>query len=494
MPNLQPYLARVLNPEDKVLVEEASSCLATGARRAAYITLWLATAESLRRKFFEAQTFDGQAGRIVGQIQRREADHKAIDGLLIREAKDYGFVSDNEATRLQHLYENRNVYGHPYEQSPSDEAVLAAAADAVEVVLERPVTLRHGYLDRQVARLTSDTAFLSDDQPAVEQHADLVRTRSAQDLHVWFVRKLVASLDAVFSDPGSDLLQRRGVWFLRRFMVAEPAIFDVWNAAEDLPDHPTVLPGLFAVKELFGLVSDHARDIVVNVLCQKAGTDPRQLELLWGLKQDAALAERHQQQVSNTIAALPLFRLSGSGLPLRAYWQRVVERLASHSWDPQNEAIRVLRAAGPHQVSVLEASAQEALGRNVMQAAEGHAWSAVNFLRELARSEPRWPADFLMGVALEPFLAIDGQIRLKPDQMLEAVLTLRQVDDDQRDQTIDRVRGGLSSGAIREAFWFEHRRPGALQALATAAEYEGLERISEIKEALERIEVPERDE
>ncbi len=71
-------------------MREASDCLQVGARRAAYITVWLATAEALRRKFTEAQTFDGQAGQIVGEIQRSEANHKAVDSLLITKAKDYG--------------------------------------------------------------------------------------------------------------------------------------------------------------------------------------------------------------------------------------------------------------------------------------------------------------------------------------------------------------------------------------------------------------------
>ena len=470
-----------------MLVEEASSCLATGARRAAYITLWLATAESLRRKFFEAQTFDGQAGQIVGQIQQREADHKAIDGLLIGKAKDYGFVSDNEATRLQHLYENRNVYGHPYEQSPSDEAVLAAAADAVEIVLARPVALRHGYLDRQVTRLTSDTAFLSDDRQAVEQHADLVHARSATDLHVWFVRKLVAALDTVFADPGNDLLQRRGVWFLRGFLLAEPAIFDEWETAEDLPDHPTVLPALLAVKEILQLVSDHARDIVVNVLCQAAATDPHHLTLLWDLKEDGALAERHKDQLANTVAGLPLHRLSGTGLPLTAYWRRIVGRLAGHSWDPQNEAIRVLRAAGPEQVGSLDPAAQRELGRNVMQSAEGNAWSAVNLLGELSRTEPRWPAEFIRGVAMEPFLAVDGAVRLKTGQMLRAVLTLEAVEEEQRNEIIDAIRDGVFGGPVRDPFGFNHCRPEALQELTTAAQRDGLERIAEIQEALDGL-------
>lgn len=493
MPDLQAYVARVLHRQDKVLMEEASSCLRTGARRAAYITLWLAVAESVRRKFFEAQTFDGEAGRIVGEIQRREAAHKALDGRLIVWAKDYGFVSDNEATRLQHVYENRNVFGHPYEQSPSDEAVLAAAADAVEIVLERPTLLRHGYLDRQVSRLTTDLAFLSDDLQAVERHAELVRGRSARELQVWFIRKLVATLGGVFADPSNDLLQRRGVWFLRSMLRADPSLLDDWDVAEDLPDHPTVIPRLLAVSDLFGLISSHAKDIVVNVLCLAADGDPRDLAVVWTLKEAEVLETRHVKSLTGAIAGMPIGRLSGSGLPLLAYRERVVDGLASHSWDQQNEATRVLRAAGPGEVAGLSDPVQEELGRNVMQAAEGSAFGAQNFLGELTRAVPPWPAPFLEGIAVEPFLAVDGALRLKPNQMRRALRVLHSVEEPRRGDIIARIRDGLAGGPVRDHFWFGHQRAEALQSLESLATEEGLERLSEVRDALEAVVVQDLD-
>ncbi len=75
--------------------------------------------------------------------------------------------------------------------------------------------------------------------------------------------------------------------------------------------------------------------------------------------------------------------------------------------------------------------------------------------------------------------------------MLRAVLTLSAIEDTERNEVIDLLRDSLSSGAPRDAFWFSHRRPEALQALTTAAEQDGLERISEVRQALEGVEVAE---
>lgn len=474
-------------------MREASDCLQVGARRAAYITVWLATAEALRRKFTEAQTFDGQAGQIVGEIQRREANHKAVDSLLITKAKDYGFISDAESQRLRHLYENRNIYGHPYEQSPSDAAVLAAAADAVEIVLGREVRLRHGYLDRQLVRLTADTAFLADDETAVANFAQQLHRRSSDDLHLWFLRKLLAALTPAFADASQDLLQRRGVRFLRAFLMVDPTIFDSWDATEDLPTYKDVLPGVLADKDLFDRVSDHAQDIVVNVLAERSPADPRYLELLWRAMDDGALADRHVAVLEAVLASMPLSRMVGRDLPLGAYWTKIVAGLATHSWEPQNRAVSALLNAGPDELAGLGNADQEELGRQVAQAADGNAWRAMDLLAAMPTASPSWPPKFVEGVAVEPFLAVDGQVRLKSSCAGPALRTLLGLDDVPRQAIFARIRDGVENGKARTPSRFFMKRDEVTAAIRDLATEPGLENAAMIADAIEAMELVDGD-
>ena len=116
--------------------------------------------------------------------------------------------------------------------------------------------------------------FLADDAGVVREYARIVHARSASACRAFFLAKLLDGFDSVFADPSLDVLQRRGVWFVRAFLLADPAAFETWDAADQLPDHQTSLPGILGHPELFVLVSDHARDIVVNVLIQRAAGDP----------------------------------------------------------------------------------------------------------------------------------------------------------------------------------------------------------------------------
>jgi len=362
-----------------------------GARRAAYITVWLAIAESLRRKFSEAAVRDHRAANVVRQVNRREEQHKAVDHLLLDKAKEYGFITDAEFTQLEHIYENRNVFGHPYEEAPSDLAVEAAAEAAVTIVLGRPVALREGYLSDQVRRLTAEQTFLNDDETRVAEYAAVVHSRSAPDLRLWFIRKLLAALEAVFADPALDVLRRRGEWFLRAFLLTDLTIFMTWDPVDDLPNHLAILKTVLADARLFPSATNHAQDIVVNALVQGATTDPEWLQLLEALSAAQVLRTEHESVLDEALTQWPVRQIVRSRLPLSRFWLRIVEELSVHNYYRQNDAIGAWETAGLDQTESLEPPAQEALGRNLMQAAEGGARKAIYLLAALR--EGTWPLD-----------------------------------------------------------------------------------------------------
>src|SRR5271157_2140259 len=109
------------------------------------VMIWISCAESIKRRFREAEKRDGAAGKIVGDFEKKEADQKSVDKFVLEKAKEYGFINDTAYTILLNIYEMRCVYGHPYEQAPLPEQVSHAAAMVVEHLLSQPVRLRHGY-------------------------------------------------------------------------------------------------------------------------------------------------------------------------------------------------------------------------------------------------------------------------------------------------------------------------------------------------------------
>lgn len=489
MADLAQYIDAVIDQQDQELMREASACLRAGAHRAAYITVWLACAESIRRKFAEAAMRDGRAGAVLREIREREKQQKAVDRLLIDKALDYGFISDAEATRLRHIYENRNVFGHPYEERPSEQLVTTAACEAVDIVLGRPLSLREGYLASQADRLTTDTTFLADDAQVVEEYARLVHSRSASDRRIYFISKLLDGFDGVFADPSLDVLQRRGVWFLRAFLLADPVIFDSWDPAEHLPDHRVSLPGILALPQLFSLVSEHARDIVVNVLVQQAASDPNHLQLLEDLRAASLLLDRHERILQRGVDQAPLSRLASSGLALNVWWRRIVTQLESHTWDIQNDAILTLSRVGREAIARLDDKAQQELGRNVTQAAEGDAFRAVSYIGQIGTAGDVWPTPLVLGIVLEAFANEDGILRLKMRQLLGILRALASVPKPDRKAIIDTVVAALHDGRPRHGYMFSHERPKAIELIQQVAGDRGLKDVARLVPALKAIEL-----
>ena len=184
-----------------------------GALRSAYIVTWLSCAESLKRRFREASVRDHAATKVIGRVFALEQEHKAIDKYLLKQALDYGFISDPGYTTLFHIYEMRCLYGHPYEEAPSKEKLLAAASDVVDLVLSRPVKLRHGFATQLLNDLLSSKSYVDDQESAVVKVIESNLPRVDESIHVWMLDKYWKQLEQLCDDPSMALFVRRGVWF-----------------------------------------------------------------------------------------------------------------------------------------------------------------------------------------------------------------------------------------------------------------------------------------
>jgi len=195
MPNLKKYQDKILSEDDKTLFGEAVVAASKGAPRGAYILIWISGAESLKRKFKEAALRDGRAGQILGEIQQGEDQHKSVDLLILKRAKEYGFIDDTAFQKLEHVYDLRCLYGHPYESAPSDLELLSAAEVVVGNVLSKPTTLKHGFVDKVVEQLFDDTNFLEHSKPAVTSFASDLTDKIDTDVYRYLVEKYAPKID-----------------------------------------------------------------------------------------------------------------------------------------------------------------------------------------------------------------------------------------------------------------------------------------------------------
>jgi hypothetical protein len=218
----EEFLARILSDEDKLLFTEAINSARSGALRASYIMVWLSCAESIKIKFKELSVRDKNAKGNRGECDRRETNHQSVDYYLLDKAKTYGLITSTDFEKLEHIYDFRCVYGHPYETGPSLANIISAASDVVELVLSKPNKLRHGFLSTQIDNLIQRTNFLDDRFESVERFAVDVAQRCDANLHWWFLEQLWKKAEALSADATQTHIFRRAYWFSIAYLQTIP--------------------------------------------------------------------------------------------------------------------------------------------------------------------------------------------------------------------------------------------------------------------------------
>jgi len=412
--------------------------------------IWICCAESLKRRFRELAPRDNAAAKVVGEIARKEMQQQSVDAYILDEAKRYGIVSDSEHARLRYIYEERCVFGHPYEQRPGEEALLAAAAEVVDIVLSRDTKLRHGFISQQVRLLIQDATYLDDLQATVEKYAADTVPRVEETLHQYFLEQLWKALEPIAGDRSVDAFFRRGIWFAASYLKASGLLTaSTWEPVDDLTRWPQTLSRVLATPEIFRAIGSHASDMVVGVLVQAALTSPIQLSRLNTLAEKALLSERQGERFRGAIAAMPPEAVAQSSVSPIHFIDRIIAELKTHTWPRQNPAIELIENMGAPGINRLNAEQQFRLGNNVLQAADGGSRAAGMFLHRLTVADPVWPAAFIEGIVAECFVNDDDEIRFKTRVFEHAIRSWRAVPDAERSETGERLVARISNRSVQ---------------------------------------------
>jgi hypothetical protein len=413
--------------------------------------IWLACAESLKRRFREAQKRDGAAGRIVGDIENKEKEHKAVDKFVLTKAHEYGFISDSGHTVLNHIYEMRCLYGHPYEEAPSQEQVSHAAAVVVEHVLSKPVKLRHGFGKQLLKSLLEEPNFLDDQQTAVVAFTKDILPRLDESIYGWLLDNYWEELEKIADDSSMAIFFRRGTWFSRTMLIEvglDVFSHDDWHDRSSR--FPKTLMRACSIAEIFKELGKRAQDSLVGLIIAESSTRASVLKHLERLSINGALTTRQQERFIEHVSGLQSSAIRSAGLSTNTCYEKLIDAMKSHNWYVQNPAIDLVVSNGPDQAAELNEEQQINLGRNLLQAGEGTAGSANEFLEALSQDGKLWPFNVVRGIALESFTNEENQIRFKERHLGRVLSAIDQLEDDQQDQIIAEIAASIDAGVPKD--------------------------------------------
>lgn len=422
MANLKKYSDKILSDQDKTLFQEAVVSASKGAPRGAYILIWITCAESLKRKFKEAAVRDGQANRIVGQIKTAEDNHKSVDMLILGQAKDYGFIDDTAFQKLEHVYNLRCLYGHPYESAPSDIELIAAAEIAVNEVLSKPTLLKHGFVQRQIEKLFDDPNYLEHSQESVREFARDISDRIDSSTYSYLLEKYSEKTEVSYTDASLSVVVNRGLWFLSEFL--EKVGTDFYNATQ-WHDYVARFPNtgqriILSRAINFDNVGTRTQNYIISYLLSECERKPSLLKKLEKLKIAGKLSQSQIEQFNR----INIVTLEGAKISLTSCYVSVIEAFKSHNWYKQNPAATIVKNS-IDLIQQLSPEEQNELGRNVLQVAEGGSGQAGELLEIIASRIETLPNEFIRGIILEAFLNEANEFRMKIKHIDSLILLLK---------------------------------------------------------------------
>lgn len=457
--NLSSYTKNIPSPEDRPLFDEAIKAGNAGALRAAYLMIWLACAESLKRRFREAKTRDHSAEKIVGKIEEKECKHHSVDKFVLDKSLEYGFISYSDHVILSHIYEMRCLYGHPYEKTPSQEQVIHAAAVVVKHVLSKPVKLRYGYGEQVLKSLLEESSFLNDQDLAVKGFTKDTLQRLDEKIYRWLLEKYWKKLEEIADDPLMAIYFRRGIWFCQTMLSeAGVSILSPEDWHDQVHKFPKILIRICSETDIYKDIGELAQNSLVDLILVKFNNRSEVLRSLEKLYEEDALSERQEERFLEHVSEMTSESMFCARLSTKVCYEQLIHSMNGHNWNTQNPAIKLIVSNGPEQVAALSEKKQVHIGREILQCAEGKAYCAIDFLEKLSEDAVSWPFDLVRGIALESFTNEKNQIRFKAHHLSLIISALEHLKPTQRDQLISEITAAVDAGTPKyqeEAHHFE---------------------------------------
>lgn len=453
--------SKIVEERDKILFDEAVTCLKGGALRAAYITTWISIAESLKLKFYDMSSRDHEIKRkVISKIEDLEQKQRPTDSLLIRSAKDFGLISAEQSLKLEHMKSMRGVYAHPLSAAPTQNEVRLAIELSVDIVLSQPALLKHAFVSSLITSIFENHHYLDDNTETIQNAATSTLNHIHPSTFSYFFKLLIENLHKISDDFTKGLFERRGSIYLDVLLGNLNNNFsaDSWEIGVLLNKYPLIITRVFVKKDYWNLLDENMKDSMLGHLIEPVGSDGEfevasreNLVSVLNLYNENLLNDRHIQRFKTALNKCSLTRKRLVGIPIEWYQGEFISDLKSSNWYAQNPVVEAVIALGKEKINTLDSGFLVELGRNILQAADGGAREAEAFVSSLYKNEFKESPYLVEGVFLETFINENKKFRFK--RYLQEALKAVVISEEQETERIINNAIALLDGCSLKSWW-----------------------------------------
>lgn len=430
---------RIIEEHDTILFDESIACLKGNALRAAFITNWINIAESLKFKFYDMAQRDHEINRkVISKIEDLEQKERPTDSLLIRSADELGLITKEQKLKLENIKTMRGVYAHPLRKEPTKKEVELAIEFGVDIVLSQPALLKHAFVKDLSESIFENHHFLDDNEEKVRVAAQNTLNHINPIVYPYFFALLIKKLDKVYGELTKEIFIKRGQIFLESLLHKSIEGYSgaEWKLVEMLHEYPVIVSDIFIQEKFWPKIEEDVQDSIIGYLIEpvRAGVvkapSQENISKVLNIYLLDMLTTRHIERLKIAAEKCSLYKRMLAEIPLEWYQGELISELQSSNWYSQNAVIEVVEGLGPERINLLDSDYLIELGRNVLQAADGNARTAIDFVARLSRKSDEWSSNFIEGIFLETFINHKNQVRFKRYLLLglKAISNLREAE------------------------------------------------------------------
>lgn len=445
--DLNKYADKIADTEDRSNFEEAVNAANSGHLSSAFNQIWLTIAESLKsRLLYQINT--------SGIKNKGKQNFNGNDRAILDHAKINSIISENTLKIFNILYELRSVYSHPNGKKPNIEDVYFAAANAVSLLLFKPIWINLGEKEGELLHnLLENLDLLRDEEVAIKKFAKEKIFQLDKKDHTSFFEYYWTGLEkkhhdiSIKSDDTLEIFVRRGIWF-SQVSLLEISVKSIFNngLSKKIDDFEYVFSQIYSDVEIFKQIDLNMQNRVLKIIYKQSltNTDQKVLKPVELLAQANVLSVEQKEGYTNHIKEMQ----TNPHLDEHSC-NELIKDLMSQNWNIQNPAIQRVLLYGPSQINKLDNSQQIELGRNILQTAEGDCHSANYFMKEIKRTIKEWPTDLIHGMAIESFVNESLEIRIKDRHLGKILYLIGQIKEEERTEILNEIIRSIDAGKLR---------------------------------------------
>jgi len=446
----------IIEEDDQVLFNEATSCLQNGLNRASYILSWIMIVESLKRKIkLFSNLGDKRATEAHEKIEKAEDEKVSTDKLIYEESQKCGILDGTDISTITFLWQQRCLFAHPYNKQPEEDEVRHIITQGIKLVLAKEVLYSKDFLTELVDNIATKPFYLPTETDKIREYAKNIVARTPKTLHPFFFKTVLFKIGQLYADQEKSNELRKLRFCLVELFVNTPINLDNndWSLENRVTRFPYECFVGFVHQETWLKFPERIKEMLIDYLVGE--TENSKLIPLKSignnLVQNDVLKGDLKEKYFNKLDSLKYDSAINFYGCDKAKFNRTKSELESWQYDQQNPVIDHIKSEiGIKWITNLGDEDLLYLGRLIRTCASGGHWKTQYLIPSIINGSIVYPDKLKAGLALSAFISRQDKFSLSKDFVLNAVKLLNQFDDELQNEVYDKIKGILDAEAPDE--------------------------------------------